>query len=556
MTGAPRPGHLTGGTALARQIAATGTGALFGVMGDGNVDVIAGAIATGSVRYVAARHEQGAVSMAEGYARSTGRIGVATVTYGPGVGNTVTAMTSAARHGSRILLISGHRTSRHGPPQFHDPDEMLGPTGVHVLRIDAAADLPGCVARAFALVERRKGPVALSVADVLLEGPAVSDTARPAQDRTPDVPLPPGLADPDALRAMARILSGAERPLILAGRGAQGAGDTIGALADRLGAAMLTSLLGHGLFRDHPAALGISGGLASAAGRNAARNADVVLVLGASLTGWTCDGGEAFADAQILQVDNDPAAFERAYMPVHMRVTGNATDVAARLLNLIDTRPNQSSNAGWWQDGTEQEDALPLMLPGGLSPRALCRRLDAALPANRAMALDGGHFFEAMCREIRVADDRAFCWTLGFGSVGLGLATAIGAATGRPDRLTIAGIGDGGLLMSLGELETVARYDLPVLVVVMNDASYGAEEKLLSHKGLDPATARFPVTDFAAIARALGIRAATLETAEGVEALLPELADLHGPFLIDARIDQSETAEFVALLHRLKETPA
>ena len=111
-------------------------------------------------------------------------------------------------------------------------------------------------------------------------------------------------------------------------------------------------------------------------------------------------------------------------------------------------------------------------------------------------------------------------------------------------------------MMSLGELETVARYRLPVLVVVMNDASYGAEEKLLQHKALDPATAQFPRTSFAAVARALGIPAAVLETSDDVDALMPQLADLDSPFLIDARIDQSETAEFVALLHRLKATPA
>jgi thiamine pyrophosphate-dependent acetolactate synthase large subunit-like protein len=545
---------VNGGTAIALQMVHAGIETFFGVMGDGNVDVIAGTIGTGTTRYIAARHEQGAVSMAEGYARSTGRIGVATVTYGPGVGNTVTAMTSAARHGTHILLISGHRTSRHGPPQFHDPDKMLGPTDVTVLRVDDAADLPGCVARALALVVQTNGPVALSVADILLEGPADPDTLPLRQD-PPDRNPPPDV-NPERLQAMAKILADAKRPLILAGRGAQGAGDTILALADRIGAAMLTSLLGHGLFGDHSAALGISGGLAGSAGRHADQNADVVLVLGASLTGWTCDGGQAFADAKILHVDSDPSAFQRAYMSTHMQVQGDAKDVAAQLLYLIAPRTDTAPNTCWWQDGEAPEPDLPLMLSGGLSPRALCRRLDAALPANRAMALDGGHFFEAMCREIRVADDQAFCWTLGFGSVGLGLATAIGAAVGRPDRLTIAGIGDGGLLMSLGELETVARYHLPVLIVVMNDASYGAEEKLLEHKGLDPATARFPRTDFAAIAQALDIPAAVLKTGEDVEALLPQLADLHGPFLIDARIDQSETAEFVALLHRLKATPA
>jgi acetolactate synthase I/II/III large subunit len=541
-----------GGDAIAGQIAAAGVETLFGVMGDGNVDIIAGAVGR-SLHYVSARHEQGAVSMAEGYAGTTGRIGVATVTYGPGVGNTVTAMTSAARHGGRILLVAGHRTSRHGPPQFHDPDEMLGPTGTTVLRVDDVSDLPGCVTRALALVEQTGGPVALSVADLLLEGPAEAEPQTVSRQATSTTSSPD--VDTATLEEMARILAEAERPLVVAGRGARGDAKAVIELADRLGAACLTSLLAHGLFEDHPAALGISGGLAGDDGRHASTEADVVLVLGASLTGWTCDGGRAFADARILQVDLDPAAFDQAYMATDIQLVGDAGDVARRLMEALGPDRVARDNAPWWLTGEAETTALPMDLPGGLSPRAFCRRLDAALPANRAMALDGGHFFEAMCREIRVADARAFCWTLGFGSVGLGLATAIGAAVGRPDRLTIAGIGDGGLLMSLGELETIARLDLPVLVVVMNDASYGAEEKLLSHKGLDPAIARFPSTNFAEVARALGIPAARLETAADVDRLMPGLADLHGPFLIDARIDQSETAEFVQLLHRLKATP-
>lgn len=539
---------INGGTDIGRQLYNAGLTTFFGVMGDGNVDIIAGAIAA-SARYVSARHEQGAVSMAEGYARSTGRIGVATVTYGPGVGNTVTAMTSAARHGAHILLIAGHRTSRHGPPQFHDPDEMLGPTGVTVLRIDDAGQVPGCVSRALALVTESNGPVALSIADVLLEGSVDPAVPHPVT-RIGSAPRP--AVDEETLRIVAGTLSNAKRPLILAGRGAEDAGPAIIALAEKLGAGLLTSLLAHGLFGDHPSSLGISGGLANERGRFASTNADVVLVLGASLTGWTCDGGRAFANARVLHVDADASAFDRAYMPTAHQICGDAAEVAARVLPLIASCGGKSGDAGWWQATDAQKAEVPMDLPGGLSPRALCRRLDAVLPANRAMATDGGHFFEAMCREIRVADRRAFCWTLGFGSVGLGLATAIGAAVGRPDRLTLAGIGDGGLLMSLGELETIARYDLPVLVVVMNDASFGAEEKLLAHKGLDPAMAQFPTTEFAAIARAMGIPAAVLQSEADVDALMPTLAQLHGPFLIDARIDQSETAEFVGLLHRLK----
>lgn len=540
----------TGAGFIASQLRGAGISTIFGVMGDGNVDFIGAAVQQYGLRYIAARHEQGSVSMAEGFARATGEIGLATVTYGPGLGNTVTAITSAVRHHAAILVVCGHRLGRHGPPQFHDPDEMLRTTGVHLMRIERPEEVPGSIARAVAHIRRAGEPVVLSYSDLILEGPW-SPVANPAA--APADPEPAGpQADPAALDRVAAILAQARRPVILCGRGARDddARAAAEALAERTGAALMTSLLGHGMFRDHPAALGISGGLASAAGRQAMARADAVLVLGAELNGWTCDGGRAFAEAVLVQADTDPQVFARAFRKAEVPVLSGARAFCEALAGRLPPRP--ASNAGWWRDTPALPEPLAMERNGRLDPVALARALDAALPADRGLALDGGHFFEALCREIRVSDERAFFWTLGFGSVGLGLATAIGAAVGRPERLTVAGVGDGGLMMSLPDLETVARYRLPLLVLVMNDASYGAEEKLLQNKGWNPDLARFPETDFAALGTALGIESAVLRTEADVRALLPRLAGLEAPFLIDARIDQSRNAEFIELLHRLK----
>lgn len=536
----------TGAALVAAELARAGVDTLFGVMGDGNVDLIAAAVERHGLTYLSARHEQGAVSMAEGYAHAAGRVGVATVTYGPGATNALTAVTAAARHRARVLLIGGHRTGLQGPPQFHDPDALFAPSGARVLRIDRAGDLPGCVGRALDLLADGAGPVVLSLADSLLEGAAPSMAAPQRVVPAPGaVPAP----DPATLAAIAALLAGAERPLILAGRGARDDGAAIATLAERCGAALMTSLMGHGLFGGHPQALGISGGLARPQGQAAMRMADVVLVLGAGLNGWTVAAGDAFAAARLVQVDIDPAALARAFRRPDLTLTATVGAACRAVLPLLPDRPR---TAGWWQDLATATEPLPLMSGNRLDPDALARELDAALPPNRALALDGGHFFESLCREIRLGDPRAFFWTLGFGAVGLGLATGIGAAVARPDRLTVIGIGDGGLLMSLPELETLARLDLPVLVLVMNDASYGAEEKLLAAKGWRPDLARFPQTDFAALARALGIEAATLNTESDLRAVLPRLSGLRAPLLLDARIDQRRDAGFVALLHRLK----
>jgi acetolactate synthase I/II/III large subunit len=537
----------TGAARVAAELAGAGVDTLFGVMGDGNVDLIAAAVERYGLTYLSARHEQGAVSMAEGYAHAAGRVGVATVTYGPGATNALTAVTAAARHRARVLLIGGHRTGLQGPPQFHDPDALFAPSGARVLRIDRADDLSGCVGRALDLLADGAGPVVLSLADSLLDGNAPPTAAAPPRA----APAPAADPTPDlaTLAAIAALLAGADRPLILAGRGARDDGAAIAALAERCGAALMTSLMGHGLFGGHPQALGISGGLARPAGQAAMKAADAVLVLGAGLNGWTVAAGDAFAAARLAQVDVDPDAPARAFRrPDHSLIA----PVGATCRALMPLLADRSARTGWWRDLAPPPAALNLMCGERLDPDALARELDAALPADRALALDGGHFFESLCREIRLGDPRAFFWTLGFGAVGLGLATGLGAAIARPDRLTVVGIGDGGLLMSLPELETLARLGLPVLVLVMNDSSYGAEEKLLAARGYDPDLARFPQTDFAALARALGIEAATLNTESDLRAVLPRLAGLRAPMLLDARIDQSRDAGFVSLLHRLK----
>jgi acetolactate synthase I/II/III large subunit len=540
-----------GAALVAGELAQAGVRTLFGVMGDGNVDLIAACVELHGITYLSARHEQGAVSMAEGFAHASGEYGVATVTYGPGATNALTAVTTAARHRARVLLIGGHRTGMQGPPQYHDPEALFAPSGARVLRIDHDGDLAGAVQRAFDMLSDGSGPVVLSLADRLLEGPAPLCRA-PSLAVGPRHP-PEATPDPAILDDIAAELVRAERPLILAGRGARANGAVIVALAERCGAAMMTSLMGHGLFGDHPQALGISGGLARPQGQAAMRAADAVLVLGAGLNGWTVAAGDAFADARVMQVDSDALAFERSFVLPHTALTAQVGATCRALLARLPSRPeDRPYSRFWWHDMSPPSVAVPLMSNGRLDPDALAQELDSALPRDRALALDGGHFFESLCREIQINDPRAFFWTLGFGAVGLGLATGLGAAIARPDRLTVIGIGDGGLIMSLPELETLARLKLPVLLLVMNDASYGAEEKLLAAKGWRPDLARFPRTDFAALARSLGIDGATLTTESDLRAILPRLGNLRTPLLLDAHIDQSRDAGFVSLLHRLK----
>ena len=180
-----------------------------------------------------------------------------------------------------------------------------------------------------------------------------------------------------------------------------------------------------------------------------------------------------------------------------------------------------------------------------MDPRTLAAALDALLPAERTVAVDSGHFMGFPPMYLRVPDPQGFVFTQAFQSIGLGLASGIGAAIARPDRLTVACLGDGGALMALGELETLARLRLPMLVVVFNDAAYGAEVHHFGPQGLPTELVRFPDTDIAALARAAGGQGVTVRAVEDLEAIGPWLEHRDGPLLVDAKITPDFCAEWL-----------
>src|SRR5438445_5185986 len=171
--------------------------------------------------------------------------------------------------------------------------------------------------------------------------------------------------------------------------------------------------------------------------------------------------------------------------------------------------------------------------------------LDEALPAERTVVIDSGHFMGWPAMYLRVPDERGFVFTQAFQSVGLGLASAIGAAVARPDRLVVAGLGDGGALMGLADLETVARLGLPMLVVVFNDAAYGAEVHHFGPEGAPVDLGRFPDTDFAALGRAAGCDGVTVRSAGDLDAVARWLGARERPLVVDAKVVPAVVAEWL-----------
>jgi len=244
----------------------------------------------------------------------------------------------------------------------------------------------------------------------------------------------------------------------------------------------------------------------------------------------------------VVQVDNDPTALG-LHRPVDIGVCGDVAAVATAVTDGLDDWHGHGyrtdavrariAAGGRWRDVSYVDDSGA----GRIDPRTLSIRLDDLLPAERTVAVDSGNFMGYPAAFLSVPDAVGFCFTQGFQSVGLGLASALGAAVARPDRLTVAALGDGGFLMSAAELVTAVRLGLQLLIVVYNDAAYGAEVHHFGPGGHPLDTVRFPDTDLAAIARGYGFHALTARTADDLDGVRDWLAGGRDrPMLIDAKV--------------------
>jgi thiamine pyrophosphate-dependent acetolactate synthase large subunit-like protein len=520
----------------------------FGLIGSGNFAVTNAMVQRG-VRFVAARHECAAVSMADAYGRISGRVGVATVHQGPGVTNAITALTEAAKARTPLVVLAADTSAEAIRSNFRiDQAGLAAAVGAVAERANSPGSALEDLARAWqhAVVERRAVLFSLPLDVQAAEAPP-KEIAPP----TPPAPSPP---TPEEVRQVADLLAAARVPVIVAGRGAvlAGAGPALEELGERVGALLATSANGHGLFAGNPWGLGISGGFAPPIAARLLSEADVVLAFGASLNMWTTRHGELIGPgARVVQVDVDRDAMG-ANRPVDVGLLADARLAAEALIAELDRRAHTGSGrrleevaralaAGGWRD-VPYEDASD---GDRIDPRTFSKALDALLPTERLVAVDSGHFMGWPPMYLSVPDAAGFVFTQSFQSIGLGLSSAIGAAVARPDRLTVACLGDGGALMAAGEFETLVRLRVPMLVVVYNDAAYGAEVHHFGPQGHPVDLVRYPDPDLAGLARGLGGEAGTVRSLDDLEALEKWLEQQDGPFVLDVKVVPDVVAEWL-----------
>jgi acetolactate synthase I/II/III large subunit len=542
---------------VGRALAQLGIDHVFGVVGSGNFHVT-NALIAGGARFVAARHESGAATMADAYTRMTGRPSAVTLHQGCGLTNALTGIAEAAKSRTPLLVLVAEATNP-SSNFFVDQEALARSVGAVPARITSAETAvdEAVAAATRAVLERRT--VVLNLPLEVQSLPAAAGTrALPAI--APSSPVIPSEEDVDRLMA---ALTAARRPVFVAGRGARAseAASAVATLADTCGALLATSAVAKGLFHGNPWDLDVSGGFSSPTTASLIHGADLIVGWGCALNMWTMRHGRLIGEGTtVVQVD-DTAAALGAQRELTFGVLGDVTTTARAVKAALETattdRPGASddvagprlggyrsdevrariTSTGRWRDEPYRDASRE----GLIDPRTLTLRLDEMLPAKRVVAVDSGNFMGYPSMFFSVPDEQGFCFTQAFQSIGLGLATAIGAALARPDRLPIAALGDGGCLMAAAELDTVVRLGLPMVVCVYNDDAYGAEVHHFGPDGHVLDTVRFPATDIAAIARGHGFTAVTVRQVDdlsGVRAWLDGERDT--PLLIDAKVTRDE----------------
>lgn len=538
--------------ALAHDLKSRGHTRVFGLMSD-DTALFVTALDSIGVRFYGARHENTAIAMAEGYAAATGELGIAIIGRGPATANALHGAMYAHRTGSKVLLIFGASSLGQGAGPDAKEFNAFGVFHSAGLKTFVAANSEGARRTLENAIDATStGGCATLLLPVnvqlgLVEYPGQMGVPSPVASI--ETRLTAGR--PAAIEAAASMLDRSRRPLFVVGLGAHrsGARKAIEQLADKVGAVVATTLKGKDMFHGYPYHLGVVGSFSHAAGRRLIDQADCIVAFGASLNQRTTSYGTSLPlGVPLIHIDVSAAPIGRLFH-ADVAVIADATMAAEQLTAAVVERAASSKpfhTAEIQRSLAEHDLASEFQsahTPRTMDPRSLALELDRLLPPNRNAVYDAGNFLQVIPYISGLSPDHIKN-TVDFASIGMGFGTALGFACGTPDRITALFVGDGGFLMTMGELETAAREDIPLVVVVINDAAYGAELHFLKMRDMPVAKSVFADIDFAPVAQAFGFQAYTVRTLEELRALAPILRNPEGPILLDCKINAAVAAGY------------
>lgn len=492
------------------------------------------------INHILTAHEQGAAHAADGYARTTGKVGVVISTSGPGATNLVTGIATAYLDSVPMIAICGNvPTTQIGSDSFQEIDitGITLPITKHNYFVGSVDKLADTIREAFTLAKSgRPGPVLIDVPkDVQIAkyeftptSPAEAETPHPAKDKR--------------IEEAAKIINESRRPYIYFGGGVitSGAQEEMLELAELIDSPVGCSLMGlSGVPTDHPRFLGMQGMHGHYASSMAMHNADLIVALGVRFNDRVTGNRAKFATgAKIVHIDVDGSELCKTVNAV-CGLRGDVKLTLQKLLPLIE----KGSKPEWSQKisdlRTEEEGYLDNR--ESLTPRKAIMTLNKHLGANTAVATDVGQHQMWAAQNLVFKNSRRFVSSGGLGTMGFGFGAAIGAAYGTKERSVLV-TGDGSFGMCLNELATAVTYNIPIVILLLNNGVLGMVRQwqtLFFNKHYSN-TILDRKTDFPAFAKSFGADGETVTTAEELDEALTRAFNCEGPYIVDCRIDKDE----------------
>ena len=476
----------TGAEVLIQALVAEGVDTIFGYPGGAVLHIYDELWrARDRITHYLVRHEQGAVHMAEGYARATGRVGCVLVTSGPGATNAVTGIANAYMDSTPLVVITG-QVPKHliGTDAFQEVDTVgiTRPCVKHNYLVRDARDLAAVVREAFHLARSgRPGPVVIDIPKDV--SAAKANYSRLDHVSFPFSNKPAPLADKPARQALQAMLN-AKRPVLYIGGGItnSGAGDSLLCFAEALRLPVSPTLMGLGGFpSSHPLCLGMLGMHGTYAANMAVAESDLLVALGVRFDDRVTGKLATFApQAQVIHVDIDPANIGKNVAPT-LALTGDVRQALDQFYSLAQQHSEQLEESiqqrePWWEQIHGWQRSQPLRYTGSqnqIKPQSVIRELHRATKGEALVTTDVGQHQMWVAQFYPFTRTRQLITSGGLGTMGFGLPAAIGAQLAFPDQLVVAVVGDGGFQMTNQEIATAIQYGLPVKVLIMNNGYLG-----------------------------------------------------------------------------------
>ncbi len=535
---------MTGAERVWNTLQELGAKAVFGVPGGAVLPLVDALSMKPEMPFIVTRHESAAIHAADGYARISGRPGVALVTSGPGGTNALTGLMTAMTDSTPLVVLVGQvPTGLIGTDAFQETDlfTMALPVVKHSWKLDRTDDVDEVIRKAYyTALAGRPGPVLVELPkDVQLGAEGF-----PRRGWEPELPEPWRFAPVQKAR-VAAYLKRAKRPVFYVGGGvaASGTAGLIQEWAERYQAPVTTTLMGLGAFpAGHPLSLGMLGMHGTYTANHAIQEADLILALGVRFDDRVTGRVDQFApNARIIHVEVDPAEHNKIIAP-HVTLRGDLRAVAAKLDRLVP----RAQHREWVQTVRRWQHDHPLRIPSAppqrLATAQVLSRLGTWISDNDAVVTDVGQHQMWAALFVPRRQPRRFLTSGGAGTMGYGLPAAIGAQVALQDggRIVLV-VGDGSFQMNAQELATVAQYQIPMTIFLMNNGGHGMVRQWqdLFH-GQRRHGVHLQNPDFAALARVFGIDGFTVESEEQLDEAWRHAAAHPGPVFVEVKVDPDE----------------